>query len=79
MMQRRTFIATVAAGVAAPAAGCARGGADGEPGVVGETLTLATTTSTVDTGLLDAIHPEFEDLYGVTASTVTPYRSSNSG
>ena len=70
MMQRRTFIATVAAGVAAPAAGCARGGADGEPGVVGETLTLATTTSTVDTGLLDAIHPEFEDLYGVTVDAV---------
>ena len=69
-MQRRTFIATVAAGVAAPAAGCARGGTDGEPGVVGETLTLATTTSTVDTGLLDAIHPEFEDLYGVTVDAV---------
>ena len=69
-MQRRTFIATVAAGMATPAAGCARGGEDGEPGVVGETLTLATTTSTVDTGLLDAIHPGFEDLYGVTVDAV---------
>ncbi|RDZ90384.1 molybdenum transporter, partial [Haloferax sp. Atlit-6N] len=30
----------------------------------GETLTLTTTTSTYDTGLLDAIHTDFEEMYG---------------
>ena len=38
--------------------------------MAGETLTLATTTSTYDTGLLDAIHPDFEALYGVTVDAV---------
>jgi len=39
-------------------------------GVAGETLTLTTTTSTYDTGLLDAIHPDFEEMYGVTVDAV---------
>jgi len=46
---------------------------DGEtqqPGVAGETLTLTTTTSTYDTGLLDSIHPEFEEMYGVSVDAV---------
>jgi len=41
-----------------------------EPGVAGETLTLTTTTSTYDTGLLDAIHPDFEAMYGVSVDAV---------
>ena len=41
-----------------------------QPGVAGETLTLTTTTSTYDTGLLDAIHPDFEEMYGVTVDAV---------
>ena len=39
--------------------------------VVGETLTLTTTTSTYDTGLLDEIHTDFEARYGVTVDAVT--------
>ncbi len=41
-----------------------------QPGVVGETLTLTTTTSTYDTGLLDELHPPFEDMYGVEVDAV---------
>ena len=46
------------------------GGSDDGPGVAGETLTLTTTTSTYDTGLLDAIHPDFEEMYGVSVDAV---------
>jgi tungstate transport system substrate-binding protein len=45
-------------------------GSGDQPGVVGETLTLTTTTSTYDTGLLDALHPPFEEMYGVTVDAV---------
>ena len=41
-----------------------------QPGVACETLTLTTTTSTYDTGLLDAIHPDFEEMYGVSVDAV---------
>ncbi|GAB7009140.1 substrate-binding domain-containing protein [Halorubrum trueperi] len=41
-----------------------------QPAVAGETLTLTTTTSTYDTGLLDAIHTDFEELYGVSVDAV---------
>jgi len=33
-------------------------------------LVLATTTSTYDTGLLDALHPTFEESYGLTVKTL---------
>jgi len=50
------------------------GGSEGtgteQPAVAGETLTLTTTTSTFDTGLLDTIHPEFEEMYGVSVDAV---------
>ncbi|QUO48619.1 substrate-binding domain-containing protein [Halorubrum ruber] len=39
-------------------------------GVAGETLTLTTTTSTYDTGLLNEIHTDFEEMYGVTVDAV---------
>ncbi|MFD1569498.1 substrate-binding domain-containing protein [Halorubrum laminariae] len=46
-------------------------GSDGsEVGVAGETLTLTTTTSTYDTGLLDEIHTDFEDMYDVSVDAV---------
>ncbi len=38
--------------------------------MTGETLTLTTTTSTYDTGLLDEIHGDFEGMYGVTVDAV---------
>ncbi len=40
------------------------------PGVAGETLTLTTTTSTYDTGLLNELNAPFEDQYGVTVDAV---------
>ena len=82
-IQRRRFITSLGAGVTIAAAGCAgdttneganESGSDGadtaQIGVAGETLTLTTTTSTYDTGLLDAIHTNFEDLYGVSVDAV---------
>ena len=53
-------------------AGCSGLGGGGDQGaaVVGETLTLTTTTSTYDTGLLDEIHGNFEEMYGVTVDAV---------
>ena len=82
-IQRRRFIAALGAGATVAAAGCAgdttdsgtnESGSGGETtaqvGVAGETLTLTTTTSTYDTGLLDAIHTDFEDLYGVSVDAV---------
>ncbi|MCU4717289.1 substrate-binding domain-containing protein [Halapricum hydrolyticum] len=70
-IQRRRFLAGLGAGTAAIAAGCVRSGADsGAPDVVGETLTLTTTTSTYDTGLLDEIHPDFEARYGVSVDAI---------
>jgi len=71
-IQRRAFIEAVAAGAVASTAGCNQVGSSetDHPGVAGETLTLTTTTSTYDTGLLDAIHPEFEEMYGVTVDAV---------
>jgi tungstate transport system substrate-binding protein len=46
------------------------GSTDESVGVAGETLTLTTTTSTYDTGLLDEIHTDFEEMYGVTVDAV---------
>jgi len=53
-------------------AGCSGvlGDSDAAAGVVGEVLTLTTTTSTYDTGLLDELHPPFEERYGVTVDAV---------
>ena len=40
------------------------------PAVAGETLTLTTTTSTYDTGLLDEVNLAFEDRYGAAVDAV---------
>ncbi|WP_435067003.1 substrate-binding domain-containing protein [Haloplanus sp. C73] len=71
-IQRRQFIAALGGGVVAGMAGCSGTGgqSEGGAGVAGETLTLTTTTSTYDTGLLDAIHGDFEEMYGVTVDAV---------
>ncbi|MFT4880264.1 MAG: tungstate transport system substrate-binding protein [Salinirussus sp.] len=74
-IQRREFVAALGAGTLAGLAGCSGGdssgdGTDDQPGVAGETLTLTTTTSTDDTGLLDELHPPFEEMYGVTVDAV---------
>ncbi len=70
-IQRRQFITMLGAGAFAGTAGCAQRNANStQAEVVGETLTLTTTTSTYDTGLLDAIHTEFEEMYGVSVDAV---------
>lgn len=71
-IQRRSFLKALGAGTLASTAGCigVSGSSEGEPSVAGEELTLTTTTSTYDTGLLDAIHPQFQEMYGVTVNAV---------
>jgi tungstate transport system substrate-binding protein len=52
--------------------GGARAGGGSGSGVMGDgELVLATTTSTYDTGLLDALHPTFEEATGLTIKTLS--------
>ncbi len=68
--RREVLLGVGAAGLTA-LAGCAGGGSDAPTAeVAGEALTLTTTTSTYDTGLLDEIHTGFEEMYGVTVDAV---------
>jgi len=71
-IQRRQFLAALGTGATTALAGCSNpfGGSSGGAEVSGETLTLTTTTSTYDTGLLDALNAPFEDMYGVTVDSV---------
>ena len=69
MVHRRDILAT-AGGVTAGLAGCLADDGDGHAGVLDETLTLTTTTSTYDTGLLDEVNAAFERRYGVTVHAV---------
>jgi tungstate transport system substrate-binding protein len=71
-IQRRDLLAALGTGATAALAGCSGvlSSEGGEPGVAGETLTLTTTTSTYDTGLLDALNEPFQDMYGVTVDAV---------
>jgi tungstate transport system substrate-binding protein len=56
-IQRRAFLGALGGGARGGVAGCATiGGRREGPGVAGETLTLTTTTSTYDTGLLDGLN-----------------------
>jgi tungstate transport system substrate-binding protein len=71
-IQRREFLAAAGTAATVGLAGCSSvlGGSSGEAGVVGETLTLTTTTSTYDTGLLDALNEPFQEMYGVTVDAI---------
>ncbi|WP_066412769.1 substrate-binding domain-containing protein [Halorubrum aethiopicum] len=73
-IQRREVLTALGTGTLAGLAGCSGMGGGGEEeasaGVTGETLTLTTTTSTYDTGLLDEIHGSFEEMYGVSVDAV---------
>jgi tungstate transport system substrate-binding protein len=71
-IHRRRFLTTVGASATVGLAGCSSvvGSDSGDAGVAGESLTLTTTTSTYDTGLLDAVNSEFQDMYGVTVDAV---------
>ena len=71
MIQRRGFLVATAGGMAAALAGCAGADEDTEgPAIVEETLTLTTTTSTYDTGLLNEVNAAFEDRFGVDVAAV---------
>jgi tungstate transport system substrate-binding protein len=71
-IQRRRFLAAVGSGALVGLAGCSQAlsGGSEQPSVAGETLTLTTTTSTYDTGLLAELNAPFEDMYGVTVDSV---------
>lgn len=72
-IHRRKLLAGVGGSVTVGLAGCiGDNGDDGDgPEISGETLTLTTTTSTYDTGLLDELNAPFEDRYGVSVETVS--------
>lgn len=72
LIQRRSFVKLVGAGAVTGIAGCSQitGSEGDQPSVVGETLTLTTTTSTYDTGLLDELNATFEEKYGVSVDAV---------
>jgi len=65
-------VAALGTGAVVGLAGCSQvtGAGEEQPDVLGETLTLTTTTSTFDTGLVNAIHPDFEEMYGVSVDAV---------
>jgi len=71
-IQRRKFLAAVGGGALAGLAGCSGvlGSQSSRAGVAGETLTLTTTTSTYDTGLLAELNAPFQEMYGVTVDSV---------
>ena len=69
-MQRRDFLAATVGGVTATLAGCTGSDESETAAILDETLTLTTTTSTYDTGLLDEINAAFEDRYGVEVKAI---------
>ncbi|MFC4540948.1 substrate-binding domain-containing protein [Halosolutus amylolyticus] len=72
-IQRREFVAAIGSGAAVGLAGCAAltsEESDGGGEIVGETLTLTTTSSTYNTGLLDELNAPFEDRYGVSVDAI---------
>ncbi len=69
-MQRRALLAATGGGLAALAAGCLGGSEDATAGIADETLTLTTTTSTYDTGLLEEVNAAFEERFGADVDAV---------
>lgn len=69
-MRRREFLYLTGAGVAGGLAGCLDDRDEAEADILDETLTLTTTTSTYDTGLLDEVNTAFKDRFGITVEAV---------
>lgn len=69
-MKRRVFLTSCAGAGVALTSGCL---SDDDPAVsiAGSTLTLTTTTSTYDTGLLSEVNGAFEDRFGVEVDAVS--------
>ncbi|MXR51499.1 solute-binding protein [Halovenus sp. WSH3] len=70
MIQRREFLGVLAGGATLAVAGCAGDDSTGPAAVTDETLTLTTTTSTYDTGLLDEVNAAFTDEFGAAVEAV---------
>jgi len=70
MIQRREFLVATAGGMTAALAGCTSDDEGENAEILDETLTLTTTTSTYDTGLLDEVNAAFTDRYGVEVEAV---------
>ncbi|MCL9814479.1 substrate-binding domain-containing protein [Natranaeroarchaeum aerophilus] len=69
-MHRREFVATLGGGTAVAIAGCSDTDDSGDAGITDETLTLTTTTSTYDTGLVDELNLAFEERFGTGVAAV---------
>lgn len=85
-IQRRRFLQAAGVGTVLGLSGCtgdssestrspgdatrAKVGGQSENGAGEKELTVATTTSTYDTGLLDALHPVFESRFGAVIKTI---------
>ena len=69
MVQRREFLALTGGVAATTLAGCLDG-TRRDPSIHGEVLTLTTTTSADDTGLVRAINEGFEERFGATVESV---------
>lgn len=69
-MQRRDFLAVVVGGSTVTLSGCSDDEGEPRAEILEETLTLTTTTSTYDTGLLDELNAAFEERYGATVEAV---------
>lgn len=71
-MHRRAVVSVVGAWTLIGLPGCvgAQTSDADQPGIVGETLVVATTTSTHDTGLLAALNAPFEERYGVSVDAI---------
>lgn len=70
LIRRRSFLKVTAAGMATAVAGCIDGNDNDNAEILNETLTLTTTTSTYDTGLLDEVHAAFSSRFGVSVEAV---------
>ena len=71
MMQRRDFLGATVGGMMTVLAGCSNDESTGGTAeIVDETLTLTTTTSTYDTGLLGEVNSAFQDRYGAEVEAV---------
>lgn len=70
MIQRRQFLATTAGGITATMAGCIGGGEESDAEILDQTLTLSTTTSTYNTGLLHELNAAFAERFGTTVDAI---------
>jgi len=69
-IRRRKFLAAAGGGATGVLAGCLSDKKHESASVLDDTLTLTTTTSTYDTGLLGGVNAAFEDRYGARVKAI---------